>query len=122
MFQLKTHLESLVPKGLLLEFSGEDVGMWWKTDPVGPAFDIAAKALEQGYNHPVAFIAGGGSIPFVKPFSDHMGGIPAILLGLEDPICNAHSENESLDLSDFQKAIRANIFLYDGFGTSYSRP
>jgi acetylornithine deacetylase/succinyl-diaminopimelate desuccinylase-like protein len=42
-----------------------------------------------------------------------MGGIPQLLLGLEDPPCNAHGENESLDLADFHKASRASAHLLD---------
>ena len=38
---------------------------------------------------------------------------PALLLGLEDPPCNAHGENESLDLDDFRKASRASAHLLD---------
>jgi hypothetical protein len=40
-----------------------------------------------------------------------MGGIPELLLGLEDPPCNAHGENESLDLADFRKAAHASAHL-----------
>ena len=40
-----------------------------------------------------------------------LGGIPALLLGLEDPPCNAHGENESLDLDDFRASARASAHL-----------
>jgi acetylornithine deacetylase/succinyl-diaminopimelate desuccinylase-like protein len=54
----------------------------------------------------------GATIPFVGPFVEVLGGVPALLLGLEDPPCNAHGENESLDLLDFQRASRASAHLW----------
>jgi acetylornithine deacetylase/succinyl-diaminopimelate desuccinylase-like protein len=83
----------------------------WKTRPAGPAFDAALRALRAGYGRDPAIIGCGGSIPFVGPFAEVLGGVPALLLGLEDPACNAHSENESLDLGDFRRSQQASAHL-----------
>ena len=86
---------------------------WWTTDPEGPAFEAARRALRKGYGRDAAMIGAGGSIGFVKPFSDALGGVPCLLMGVEDPASAIHSENESLHLGDFRKAIRAAVHLYD---------
>jgi acetylornithine deacetylase/succinyl-diaminopimelate desuccinylase-like protein len=86
---------------------------WWTTDPEGPAFEAARRALKAGYGKETAMIGAGGSIGFVGPFEDLLGGAPCLLMGVEDPLCNAHSENESLDLGDFVKSMRSAVYLYD---------
>jgi acetylornithine deacetylase/succinyl-diaminopimelate desuccinylase-like protein len=86
---------------------------WWTTDPEGPAFEAARRALQAGYGKPVAMIGAGGTIGFVGPFADMLGGAPCLLMGVEDPLCNAHSENESLHLGDFVKSMRSAVYLYD---------
>ena len=86
---------------------------WWTTDPEGPAFEAARSALKAGFGKETAMIGAGGSIGFVQPFADLLGGAPCLLMGVEDPPCNAHSENESLHLSDWAKCMRAAVHLYD---------
>ncbi len=85
----------------------------WRTRSEGPAFDAARRALGAGFGVDPVDIGCGGSIPFVGPFVEVLSGAPALLLGLEDPPCNAHGENESLDLDDFRKAARASVHLWE---------
>jgi acetylornithine deacetylase/succinyl-diaminopimelate desuccinylase-like protein len=99
------------PYGVEVELDTSTAVPGWLTEPVGPAFDAARRALAAGFGREPVVIGCGGSIPFVGPFSQVLGGIPALLLGLEDPPCNAHGENESLDLDDFRKAACAAAHL-----------
>lgn len=105
------HLKQQVPWGLHAEFKAEHTAGWWMCEPTGPVFETARRALAAGYGKEPLIIGCGGSIPFVDPLSKAMGGAPALLVGVEDPYTNAHSENESLGLGDFDKAIRSQIHL-----------
>jgi acetylornithine deacetylase/succinyl-diaminopimelate desuccinylase-like protein len=112
---LKKKLLSDMPYGakVTVTASRMNVTPWWTTDPEGPAFEAARRALKLGFKKDAAMIGAGGSIGFVQPFADALGGAPCLLMGVEDPQCNAHSENESLHLGDWIKCMRAAVHLYD---------
>lgn len=110
---VQDHLRRHAPWGVKVEFAKPQTAAWWLTDPSGPAFEAAARALTRGFGRRASFIGTGGSIGFVEPFAKALGGVPALLIGVEDPYSNPHSENESLHLGDFQKSIRSSVLLYD---------
>lgn len=110
--QLTEHLQKQCPSTCKVKITPERNSQWWAIDDVSSdVYQIAAKALEKGYRQPTQFIGCGASIPFVQPLSEELGGIPAILVGVEDPFTNAHSENESLHLGDFRKAILGQVHM-----------
>jgi len=114
-------LEKAVPWGLELQTKVESSGPAWCTDLDHPAFHAAARALSAGYGREAVAIGTGGSIGFVQPFVKALGGVPALLIGVEDPYSNAHSENESLHLGDFDRAIKSAIHLYQELAVALRR-
>lgn len=110
--QLQDYLRAQVPWGLEVKFHVEAANGPWAAEASGFAFEAAEAAMERGYGHAPYKIGSGGSIPFVKPFADALGGAPALLIGVEDPYTNAHGENESLLVSDLKKACVSQVYLF----------
>jgi acetylornithine deacetylase/succinyl-diaminopimelate desuccinylase-like protein len=109
---LVRRLTAKPPAGAVVSATIVRSSPWWTTEPQGPAFDAALRALEKGYGRKPALIGSGGSIGFVRPFADAMG-VPCLLTGVEDPGCAAHSEDESLHLGDWKKSMRSAVHFYD---------
>lgn len=110
---LKEHLEKVCPWGLQVEVKGEGSGSWWYCKPEGDMIQAAQRALEFSFGVKPVMMGCGGSIPFVQSLCAAIGGKPAILLAVEDPYTNAHSENESLHLGDWEKAVIGEIKLFE---------
>ncbi|MBW2528525.1 MAG: M20/M25/M40 family metallo-hydrolase [Deltaproteobacteria bacterium] len=100
------------PWGVKVRTRIQATGGSWAASPDGPVFEAAARALQAGFGTAPVHIGCGGSIPFVEPFAAALGGVPAVLIGLEDPECNAHGLDESLLLSDFVKSLKSAVHLY----------
>jgi acetylornithine deacetylase/succinyl-diaminopimelate desuccinylase-like protein len=114
--RLKDFLTADPPWGVKVNVTPLGSVNWWMTDPDGPAFEAAMKAMEKGFGKKPAAIGCGGSIGFVGPLAELFGGAPALLLGIEDPKSNAHAPNESLHKGDFYKLTNSLALLLDNLG------
>lgn len=107
-------LKKQVPYGLEIKFDIEDGANPFVTDTSHPFFQLMSKSMGEAYESPTKFIGCGASIPGAELFRKTFGDIPILLTGLEDPECNAHGENESLYLPDFEKGILAETLFFGG--------
>ncbi|MEZ4307806.1 MAG: M20/M25/M40 family metallo-hydrolase [Polyangiaceae bacterium] len=107
------HLKAAAPWGVKVEIKDLGGAPPWCTNSSHPAFELARVALEKGYGKAPVLIGCGGTIPFAGPFGEALGGIPALLVGVEDPYTAAHGENESLHIGDFHKAVMASIHMFE---------
>ena len=124
------HVEELLRKALSVDAPwGVEVKVtahgssvdWWMTDPKGPAFEAAIAALEKGFKAKPVGIGCGGTIGFVRPLVELLGGAPALLLGIEDPDSNAHAPNESLHEGDWIKLIKSMAHLFGEIASRYTK-
>ena len=108
---LRAHLERRVPLGLEHSVTELDEVPAWHCEPTGWAFDATERALRAGFGVDPVYMGVGGTIPFVGPFAEAFGGIPALLLGPADPGSRIHGEDESLHLGDWHKLIESEVRL-----------
>jgi acetylornithine deacetylase/succinyl-diaminopimelate desuccinylase-like protein len=114
--QLKAFLTADPPWGVRVTVKPLGSVKWWRTDPTGPAFDAAMRAMKSGFGRDAVAIGCGGTIGFVGPLAELFGGAPALLMGIEDPMSIAHAPNESLHEGDWKKLMRSLTYLFANLG------
>jgi acetylornithine deacetylase/succinyl-diaminopimelate desuccinylase-like protein len=114
--RLEKFLTAKPPWGVKVTVKPQGNVTWWMTDPRGPAFEAALKAMQAGFGREPAAIGCGGTIGFVGPLADLFGGAPALLMGIEDPASNAHAPNESLHEGDWKKLMASIAHLFENLG------
>ena len=111
--RVRAHLEATVPWGAHLEFGSADLGDGFLVDTAGSAVASELDALRDAWDGADPVLAGvGGSIPFISELAKRFPDAQILVTGVEDPASRAHSPNESLSLSVFERAILAEtLFL-----------
>jgi acetylornithine deacetylase/succinyl-diaminopimelate desuccinylase-like protein len=112
MAALVKHLESNVPWGAEVKITQEASGSPFAIDAEGAAYEAMRRAMTDAFGREPVLMGAGGSIPFVAEFARQFPQATLMLTGAADPKCNAHSEDESVDLGDLEKSCLAEaLFL-----------
>ncbi|HEX9235039.1 MAG TPA: M20/M25/M40 family metallo-hydrolase, partial [Actinomycetota bacterium] len=109
---LVKHVESNVPWGAEVTVVPEGSGAPYALGSEGPVYDAMRRAMAEAFGRTPVDMGAGGSIPFVAEFARTFPNATLMLTGAGDPRCNAHSEDESVDLADLEKSCLAEaLFL-----------
>jgi len=119
---LAAAIRSHAPLGVHVTTTVAGGPSWWEADPAHPIFAAARRALAKGFGAEPVMAGSGGSIGFVKPFADLAGDVPPLLTGVQGPHSNAHSENESLHLGDWEKAMVSAVYLFHELAAFQGEP
>lgn len=111
MDKLEAHLLSHAPRGARVEVSDRECGQGYLGDVDSPVTKLMHEVLTDAWGVPSVNIGVGGSIPFISDFQRVFPNAQVVVTGVEDPMTNAHSEDESQSIPDLKKAIIAEAML-----------
>lgn len=115
MAALLAHLEGAVPWGAAVEVTPGASAHAVSLDTAGPAYDAFRAGFRQAYGRGPVDMGVGGSIPFVKAFSDAFPGADLLLTGAADPASCIHAPNESLHLGELRRSTLAEAAALQAF-------
>ena len=115
---LVKHLEGNVPWGAEITITRGPTGEAFTGTASGPAYAALKDALGAAWGRAAIDIGQGGSIPFLFDFARAFPGAALLVTGVEDPESNAHSENESLHLGEFENVAVAEATFLGLFGAT----
>jgi acetylornithine deacetylase/succinyl-diaminopimelate desuccinylase-like protein len=109
---LRDHLERHVPWGARLTIANKIAMRPGDIDATGPYYDAARAAFRTAWDGTDPVDVGiGGSIPFLGTFQEAYPEATLLVTGVEDPLSQAHSPNESLHLGEFARVCLAEALL-----------
>lgn len=111
MEALSRHIHAHTPRGARVEISHVELGQGYQADLNSPVTALLHEVLSEAWGVPSVNIGVGGSIPFISDFQASFPNAQVVVTGVEDPMTNAHSEDESQSIPDLKNAILAEALM-----------
>lgn len=109
---LSAYIEKHTPWGAQVTLTKETAMAPCLIDATGPLYDAARSAFRTAWDGTEPVDMGvGGSIPFIASFKNAFPDATVLVTGVEDPLSQAHSPNESLHLAEFARVCLAEALL-----------
>ncbi|HYK98979.1 MAG TPA: dipeptidase [Candidatus Acidoferrales bacterium] len=112
---LVDHLKKNVPWGVEVNISRESSGEPFVTKTGGAAYKAMKSALSKAWGHKAVDIGAGGTIPFLFDLAELFPRAEIMVTGVEDPRSGAHGPDESVDLSELERACLAEALFLEKF-------
>ncbi len=104
------------PKGIQTAIKIYSAAPAFQVDATHPAIQVAAQAFSEAMGCETVFTRGGGSIPIVGEFHEHLG-IPSALMGFSDPDDGLHSPNEKYPVKNYFIGIATIAHFLELYGS-----
>jgi acetylornithine deacetylase/succinyl-diaminopimelate desuccinylase-like protein len=110
--QFQAYVAEIAPPGVVTTVTYLGGGYPSLTPIDHPATQAAARAIEATFGRAPVYIREGGSIPVCSSFEQILG-LPVVLMGFDPPDQHAHAPNEWMDLTNYERGIRAVVRMWD---------
>jgi len=105
-------LEAAAPWGVQVQCERAGVGRPYAADQDSRAFQVLSQAMAQAFDAPVQTSGQGGSIPLTAALSHAHPDAAIVMIGVADPACKMHAENESVHPGEISgMALAEALFL-----------
>lgn len=108
---LRKHLKAICPPTVKLTVTEGQGGGPYMVDPTGPLAQACLRAAKSGFGRECVLVRGGGSIPIIAAFKQHLKA-DSFMLGLALPDDNAHSPDEKFSLDAYMAGMKMSAHLW----------
>jgi acetylornithine deacetylase/succinyl-diaminopimelate desuccinylase-like protein len=109
--QVRSHVMAHAPAGVQVTFTAHQANPPFRSDPSGPLFKAAGRALADVYGVEPVRVAGGGTLPIARHFTENLTPSVAVL-GFALPGANMHAPNEWIPVSQLENGMKSMVRLY----------